>query len=293
MARENKRIDLGGQAVIEGVMVKSKHSVNVSVRVGKKIKSTLTMLEKRDTWRYTTPFVRGVFNLFDMLVFGIKALSWSANQQMEEAEEMSAKEMALVMGISMLFGIGIFVVIPFFITRWITPEYGIVFNIVDGVIRIAFFIAYLALISRMEDVQQLFRYHGAEHMAIACQEENLPLTIHNVRKFPTMHRRCGTAFLVIVLLVSIIIFSLISHPSWLVTLVVRLLLIPVVAGVSYEILKFGSRHHDSGIVRGILYPGILLQKITTKKPTDDQIRVAIHSVKAALKAEAAHGQVDR
>lgn len=281
-----KRVNVGGQAVIEGVMIKSDNNVSVSVRNDKgKIINKTEPLKKFKWQMWKWPFVRGIVNLIEMLRVGLEALSWSANQQIEEEEEFSTKELVFVIGTSLLLGVGFFVVIPFYLTRWITEDYGILFNIIDGVIRIAFFLAYVLGISWMDDIKLLFQYHGAEHMAVNCYENKKKLNVNNVKKFGTLHPRCGTSFVMIVFIVSIFVFSLIAHPNWLVKLLLRILLIPVVAGISYEILKLGDRHRQSILTKIMVWPGIMMQKITTKRPDEKQIEVAIHSLKNALKAE--------
>lgn len=281
-----KRANVGGQAVIEGVMIKSDNHVSVSVRneKGKIINKTEPLKRfKWQMWRW--PFVRGIVNLIEMLRIGLEALSWSANQQIEEEEEFSTKELIFVIGSALLFGLGFFVIIPFYLTKWITEDYGIWFNLLDGIIRIIFFLIYIFLIAMMDDIKLLFKYHGAEHMAVNCYENNEKLKVENVKKYTTLHPRCGTSFVMIVFIVSIFVFSIIVHESWAMKLLLRIMLIPVIAGISYEILKLGDKHRDSIITKIMVWPGVMMQKVTTSRPDDKQIEVAIDSLKRVLKAE--------
>jgi uncharacterized protein YqhQ len=192
-----------------------------------------------------------------------------------------------MLGLTLLFGVGIFFLLPLLIASATTSniDNGFVQHLVEGLVRVAIFIGYLLLISRAEDVQRVFQYHGAEHMTIHALEHGDPLVVSEVRKYPTAHPRCGTEFLVVVIALSIIAFSFIGRQDPLVMIGSRILLIPVIAAVGYEILKWGARHRGNAIVRAIMYPGILVQKITTRQPTDDMIEVAIVSMEQALEAD--------
>lgn len=273
---------IGGQAVIEGVMMKSKNKYAVSVRLENGKIKTLKKRLKRKSRVYTAPFFRGFFVLWDTLVLGIKALNWSANQQLEKKEKITWKELVFTLGLSFLFVILFFIVVPFYLTGLIVAK-GILFNLIDGVLRIGIFLIYLLLISFMKDVKQLFRYHGAEHKAINCLEAGKELTVKNCRKFSTVNPRCGTSFLVIVLIVSIIAFSLIISEHWYIRLGARIVLMPVIAAISYEVLKLSAKFKDNLFVRALNAPGLWIQKITTKEPTNKQIEVALVSLKDVLK----------
>ncbi|OGX06544.1 MAG: hypothetical protein A2Z88_08930 [Omnitrophica WOR_2 bacterium GWA2_47_8] len=300
---EIESLAIGGQAVIEGVMILAPTQYVISVRKpNRSIKTKVTRLKFPHSKVKKLPFIRGSVTLVRMLRLGMKALVWSANQVATKKEEkLSTKEMGATIFFSMLFAVGIFMALPYILTHWIgfrEESKPILFNLVDGIIRIVFFVTYIWAISFMGDIKRMFQYHGAEHMAIHCHEHKKKLTVGNVAKFTTLHPRCGTAFLILVLLVSILVFSVIpSLVNWLfpsfsglnfwlrklVLFLVRILFIPVVAGVSYELLKASDRHKGNVIWRMISAPGLWLQKITTQKPSRDQIEVAIASVKAALR----------
>jgi uncharacterized protein YqhQ len=269
---------IGGQAVIEGVMMKSQQKLAVAVRLpNKKIKTKVEKLRKlRKFWRI--PFIRGFVQLIFILIIGLKALSWSADQQLGKDEKIGALAMALTLLFSIGMAIAFFIIAPFFLTRLVI-EKGFLFNLIDGIIRIAIFIIYILIIARMKDVKNLFKYHGAEHKTVNCYEAKKPLTIKNIKKFSTLHPRCGTAFILIVLIISILIFSLVKG-SWQIHLISRIILIPVIAGISYEILKLSDKFKNSKIMKIITSPGLALQKLTTAEPTGRQIEVALAAFKA-------------
>jgi uncharacterized protein YqhQ len=194
-----------------------------------------------------------------------------------------------MLGITLVAGIGIFFLLPLLVASVTTGgvENDVVQHFVEGLVRVAIFLGYLALISRAPDIHRVFQYHGAEHMTIHALEAGDPLTVDAVRKYPTAHQRCGTEFLVVVILLSIIAFSLVGRQEPVVMVGSRLLLIPVIAAIGYEILKFGARHRDNPLIKVVMYPGILVQMITTKRPDDDMIEVAIVSMQEALVADGA------
>ena len=289
--------------MIEGVMILAPAKYAVSVRKpNKSIKTKITKLKAPNSPFKKLPFIRGSVNLVRMLSIGMKALVWSGNEAATSKEEkLGAKEMAATITFSILLAIGIFVALPYILTHWIglrEESRPLLFNLVDGIIRIVFFILYIWAISFMKDIKRMFQYHGAEHMAIHCHEHKEKLTVQNVAKFTTLHPRCGTAFILLVLLVSIVVFSVIPslvaavYPSFMalgtwirkpILFLLRVLFLPVVAGVSYELLKASDRHKGNILWKMVSAPGLWLQKITTQKPSKDQIEVAIASVKAALK----------
>lgn len=280
-----KCVEIGGQAVIEGVMMRSPDHLVISVRKESgdiKVKKERIRKLKRP---FRAPFIRGIVSLIDSLVMGIKALTWSANQASGEEDELKARDIAFILGVSFAFAILFFVALPLYLTKLITINKGILFNLIDGIIRIAVFIVYVLVISAMKDVKRIFQYHGAEHKAVNCYEKGEKLTIENVRKYPTLHPRCGTAFLVIVLIVSILIFSVIVSEDFWIKLSSRILLIPVVAGISFELLKFAGKHRNNRLIRILNAPGLAVQRITTKEPDKDQIEVAIRALKETLKLE--------
>ncbi len=274
-------MDVGGQAVIEGVMMRNKETYAVAVRLpdGKiKVKK-----EKANNFPkiFNFFFVRGVIGLFYMLYDGVRALIWSGNQSLgTEEEQMTKKEIFGTIALSFVFAIAFFVGLPFFSAKLLKFQ-GFLFDIVDGLIRIILFLGYLTAISFMQDVKTLFRYHGAEHKSIACYEAKQELTVENVKKFSRFHPRCGTSFIFIVLVLSIIIFSLVSGPWW-IKLVGRILLLPVIAGIGYELIKLSGRYSKNSLVKILIAPGLWLQRLTTKEPNDQQIEVGIASLKAVL-----------
>ena len=236
-------------------------------------------------WRWArAPFVRGLVVLYETVVVGTRWLVRSANLQAqeEEGEEISRAAVAFMLGLVLVAGIGVFFLLPLFVATVTTAniEQGLAQHLVEGGVRVALFIGYLALISRAPDIRRVFQYHGAEHMTI-----HEALTTTNVRRHPTAHPRCGTEFLVVLIALSIIAFSLVGRQSLPVMVVSRIVLIPVLAAVGYEVLRWGAKHRANPIVKAIMWPGILVQMITTKRPSDDQIEVAIASMEQALEAD--------
>ena len=277
--------NVGGQAVIEGVMMRNKNSVAVATIKNNKIKTKkieFNSAAKKHKW-LKWPFFRGVAGLIEMLVLGIKALVYSANEVEDEPEEkLSSKEIFFTMLLAILFTIGIFIVLPYFLTGFISKDKGVLFNIIDGILRIAIFLIYIIAISYMKDIKRVFQYHGAEHKAVNCYEHKKKLTVENCSKFTTVHRRCGTTFLIIVMAVSILVFSMIVSDKWYLRLGLRIILIPVITGISYEILKLAAKYKKSVTLNLLTYPGLMLQKLTTREPTKKQIEVAIKALKAVL-----------
>ena len=273
---------IGGQAVVEGVMMISPSKVAIAVR--KPNGGIKTKAEKRLSIFQSVKkvyFLRGIFALIEMLHLGTKALIWSSNESMEKEEQISSTGMALTMVISFIIGIGLFVALPLWVTGFFTRQ-QFLFNLIEGIFRVLIFLAYLLLISQMKDVKRLFEYHGAEHMAVHCHEAKKKLEINNVRRFSTLHPRCGTAFIFLVLIVSILVFSFIWSERWITRFSLRLLLIPVVAGISYELLRLSAKHQDNIFFRSLIKPGLWFQMITTKEPDRKQIEVAIAALQKAI-----------
>ena len=286
----NKKPNVGGQAVIEGVMMRGKTHVavavrqpdgeiNVDVRPVNNIADRYPILKK--------PFLRGVVSLVESLVMGMKALSYSAQVSGEEDEKLDSKDMALTIAVSAGLAILLFIIIPTWSMRFITDftQDHMALNLAEGVLRMAIFLAYIAAISSMRDIQRVFQYHGAEHKTIYTYEAGLPLKVENVRPFSTLHPRCGTNFLMIVMLISMFIFTFLGWPNLVERIASRILLMPVIAGVSYELIRYAGAHTDNPLVRVAITPGLLLQKLTTRQPDDDQIEVAIASLKAVVPPE--------
>jgi len=242
---------------------------------------------RRVSWFWKLPFIRGITNLLDMLVVGMRSLIWSANQNDEEEEEsLTNQHIFWLIATSFLFATLIFVIAPFYLTKLMVPTPGIKFNIVDGLVRVLFFVLYVYTISFLEDVRILYQYHGAEHKAVHCFEAGKKLTLANVKKYTTLHGRCGTAFIGIVLMVSIFVFSFIKADAWYYRLGARFILIPFIASISYELLKLGDRFKKNYLLKLMILPGLWLQKITTREPNNKQILVAIDALKKVLNLEA-------
>jgi uncharacterized protein YqhQ len=281
----------GGQALIEGVLMRGRDAIAVALRHpdGQIVYAT----ERLDAGFHGSgwskwPLIRGLVVLYETLVVGTRWLVRSANvQASEDGVELGKGSIALMLGLTLAAGIGIFFLLPLFIASVTIqgPDHGFLQSLIEGLIRVAIFLGYLVLISRSPDIGRVFQYHGAEHMTIHALEAGDPLDVAAVRKYPTAHQRCGTEFLVVVILLSIIAFSLVGRQEPLVMIASRILLIPVIAAVGYEILRFGARHRKNPIMKVLLYPGLLVQMITTKQPTDDMIEVAIVSMEQALVAD--------
>jgi uncharacterized protein YqhQ len=274
---------VGGQAVIEGVMMQNGKRVAVAVRRENDGKIIVRDLPVRVRGRRLgeLPFIRGLFRLYDMLSLGLRALNLSSRIAFPE-EQLGKGGTVITFMVAIILAIGGFVVLPIYITNSVPVlKVGnpILFNLVEGLIRITFFLLYLVVISRLSDIHRVFRYHGAEHKTVYTYEAGEELTVENARKYTTLHPRCGTAFLMIVLLIAILVFSLAGNPALWLKITTRLLLLPVVAGVSYEVLQFSGRHMDRGWVRFLVKPGLWLQRITTAEPSDDMLEVAIASLR--------------
>ena len=273
---------VGGQAVIEGVMMRGPGYTATAVREPagtfvvqkestKSIADTYPILKK--------PFLRGCVALYESLVIGMKALSFSAKAAGDEEEEMSNSEIAITMVISTVFAIAVFLALPTFIVKFIpgVQDNHVVLNLIEGVIRLVLFLLYIWGIGLTKDIQRVFQYHGAEHKTIHTYELDLPLTVENVRQQSRLHARCGTNFLLIVMVVSIFVFAFLGWPNLLERILSRVLLMPVVAGIAYEVIRLAGRSEHS-FVKAIIKPGLVLQYMTTREPEDDQIEVAIRAL---------------
>jgi uncharacterized protein YqhQ len=240
-------------------------------------------------WRLAkAPLVRGLIVLYETLIVGTRWLVRSANIQASgEGVELGRGSVAVLLLVTLVAGIGVFFLLPLFIASATTASISEAWvqHLAEGLIRVGIFLGYLVLVSRAPDVRRVFMYHGAEHMTIHALEAGDPLTTEKVRRYPTAHPRCGTEFLVVVIALSIIAFSLLGRQNLAFMIGGRIVLIPVIAAVGYELLRFGARHRSNPIVKAIMWPGILVQMITTKRPTDDQIEVAIVSMEQALAAD--------
>ena len=294
-----KSSNIGGQAVLEGIMMKNKTRYAVAVRKpDQQIEVCVKEYKGIIPWQgvYKVPFIRGIFNFIDSLVLGMKTLTYSASFFEEEEGEVLTEQEAqkqekqekIMMGFTVAFSIvaavGIFMVLPYFLSDLLKNYISSrgVLTALEGVIRMVVFLLYIGLISRMKDIQRTFMYHGAEHKCINCVEHGLPLTVENVMASSRQHKRCGTSFLFLVMLVSIFLhFIFVLVPVYWVRLFGRLLMVPVVAGISFEIIQWAGRS-DSKIADFFSKPGLAMQKLTTKEPTADMAEVAIKAVEAVF-----------
>ena len=286
---------VGGQALIEGVMMRNKEKIAMAVRKGKKI-IIKTETIKRNIW-FKIPIIRGFLIFLEITITGLKALTWSANIQEENKEEqISNFSILLMILLSFIVVVIFFILLPYLLTYLLGFKESVkpfLFNLIDGIIKIIIFVGYLLIISRSKEVYKLFQYHGAEHKTIACYESNKNLSVSNIKKFSKEHPRCGTSFIIITLVISIILFALIPTilnyffpiiktlsllKQKLIFFPVRLLIIPLIMGLSYEALKSSSQL-KSNIMKPLTFPGLLMQKITTKEPNNKMIEVAVKALK--------------
>ena len=289
---------IGGQAVMEGIMMRNKDRYAVAVRTpDKNIELHVASCEQSESWTRKVPFIRGVFNFVDSLTLGMETLTYSASFYDEDEEEtgfdrfmgklFGAKAEKAMMGITMIISIviavAIFMVLPYFVASFLEKYLSnpSLIAIVEGLLRVIIFVVYVLLISLMKDIRRVFMYHGAEHKCINCIESGKPLTVRNIMKSSRFHRRCGTSFLLIVMVVSIICFFFVRVDNMALRLILRIALVPVIAGISYEILRLAGRF-DNWFIRLISAPGMWLQRITTKEPDKDMVEVAIKAVEAVF-----------
>lgn len=299
-----EKINIGGQAVLEGVMMRAPRAMAIAVRrpSGEIVVKREQMPPLAERFPLVKlPLLRGAVALATSLVIGIKALNFSANEALVEEEqegqeakkeELSSWALAGTMVVAFGFGIALFFVLPLYLTKLLVPVIGdnnIVFNLVDGLIRVAVFLLYIWSIAKMKDIERVFQYHGAEHKTIYAFEEGAELTLEKVKGFSRLHPRCGTSFLLIVMLVSIAVFSLIPKAwpfVW--KALSRVVLLPLIAGISYEFLKWSAKNDQHPLVKLVITPGLALQRLTTREPDDDQLEVAIRSVQEALDENAGY-----
>ncbi|MCH7624790.1 MAG: DUF1385 domain-containing protein [Chloroflexi bacterium] len=280
----------GGQAVIEGVMIRGRTNVSVAVR---RPDGTIALQSRRLSPLFTgrlrqVPLVRGVIALIETLILGMRALSYSANVGIEEeGKEIGKVSMVTMTLVSLLFAIGLFFLVPVFASRGLEGALGSSYatNIAEGLIRLVIFLAYILLIGRMSDIRRVFMYHGAEHMTVHAQERGEVLSLESVRKYSTAHPRCGTAFLLVVMVVAIIVFVVVGRePLWWL-IASRIVLMPFIAAVSYELIRLSGRHSGNPLVGLISGPSLALQALTTREPEDDQIEIAITAMRRTLEVD--------
>ncbi len=297
----SEKLSIGGQAVLEGVMMRSPHAFTVAVRKGGKPGAEIALL--RETIRpigeryplLKKAVLRGSVALFEALWLGVRALNFSANESIEsddgKKEEIGPLAMAGTMVVALAFALGLFLALPLLLTHLLGTQYStfkgnVLFNLTDGAIRVGLFLGYVSGISFMKDIRRVFEYHGAEHKVIGAFEAGEPLTVENARKYTCIHPRCGTSFLMVVMVLSIMLFSMIpgSWPLW-AKAVSRIVLMPLIAGLSYEFIKYSAKKRGSKVIEALILPGLLLQRLTTREPSDDQLEVAIKAMDEALAME--------
>ncbi len=289
-----RRAQVGGQAVIEGVMMRGVDNWSLAVRrpdetIGVHDFALVSWMKRYPILK--TPVIRGVVALVESLVIGVKALTMSANESLGVAEEESPalgkKEIGFTLVIAVAFAVGLFFLAPLFLTglfrHWLGTGWG--FWVIEGCVRVGIFLAYIAVISQFRDLRRVFEYHGAEHMSIHALEHGEVLIPENVEKYKTLHLRCGTSFLLIVMVVSIFVFAIVKWPAWYYLILSRIVLVPLIAGISYEIIKFAGRHENSAVVRVLMAPGLALQWMTTKPPDRGQVEVAIAALDRIIELE--------
>jgi uncharacterized protein YqhQ len=282
----------GGQAVLEGVMMRGRDRASVVVRAKDGRLVTHTELLSGGIYRSRlarVPLVRGLVMLWEMLVLGTRMMLFSANVQARGEIEADIPKplVATMLTVSLVFAVGVFFVLPLLLARaggrvW---RGSLAANLAEGLVRLVLFVGYLALIGQLGQMRRVFQYHGAEHKTINAYESGAELTPASVRRFSTIHVRCGTAFLLWVVVISIFVFSLLGHPALLVGIGARIVLVPLIAACGYEVLRLGARFYHVGPVRAILQPGLWLQRLTTREPSDDQLEVAIAALRPVLEAD--------
>jgi len=287
------RTSYGGQAVIEGVMMRGKKNMAVAVRRSPEeiILKTESVNSVMDRFRLLKlPFIRGFVALIESLISGIKTLTFSANQVVEgdgEGETITPLEMGLSVAFALVAGTALFFLLPVglaYLLEAYVPGYFLQ-NLIEGIFRILIFLLYVVAISVMKDIQRVFQYHGAEHKTIHAYEAGQELTVENIQPYSTLHPRCGTSFLLFVMVISILVFSLIQETDLTTRFLSRVLLLPVVAGVSYEFLKITGKYQHLAVFRFFSIPGLWLQKLTTREPDERQIEVAVCALQKVLEAE--------
>ena len=281
----------GGQAVIEGVMIRGQRNIAIAVR---RPDGSIALKRQPLTPIFTgrlrrIPLARGVIAMAETLTLGMRALSYSANVAAEaEGEEISARSMAGMMAVSLTIAIGLFFLVPVLASDRLEGLLGssLMANIAEGAIRLGLFLGYILLIGRMNDIRRVFMYHGAEHMTVHAQERGDPLNIAHIRRYPTAHPRCGTAFLLVVMVVAILAFIFVGREPFWWLIASRIVLVPLIAAVSYEVIRFSGRHAANPLVALITAPSLVLQSLTTRQPDDDQIEIAIAAMQQAQAADA-------
>lgn len=284
---KNDNCNYGGQAIIEGVMMRSPFKYAIAVRKPDKeiILKTGKLRSLSNRIKFLKwPIFRGIINLIESLTLGLKALTYSAEQATGEEDKISNVEMFFTILIAFVLFILIFIALPTTIARYLDKYLSslILYNLFEGTLRIGIFLFYLYFISKIKDIKRVFEYHGAEHKVIYTYEAGEELKVDNVKKYSTLHPRCGTSFIFIVLIISILVFSLLGKQTLLLRITYRVIIIPLIAGLSYEILKLSAKNMDKIFIKWVVMPGLWFQKLTTKEPDEAQIEVAIKALKGVL-----------
>lgn len=299
LAGAQKRL-VGGQAVLEGVMMRGVDNWSLAVRkpdgeIWLESWPLVSMMKKHRFYRL--PVVRGVVALVESLVIGVRAIQMSANLQLaglesdgDEAgvgQELSKKELAGTLVVALVLAVALFFLAPLFLTGLFSDYLGegFAFWVVEGIVRVVIFIGYLLVVTRIPDLRRVFEYHGAEHMSIHALEHDDPLDPAHVSKYTTLHVRCGTSFLLVVMVVSIMVFAAVGRPDWYWLVLSRVVLIPLIAGISYEFIRLAGRYEKNRVVRAIMLPGLMLQWLTTKRPDESQVEVAIAALERIVELE--------
>ena len=283
--KEEQSLAFGGQALIEGIMIRSQTHMVICIRQTEE--RILTHVEElkpvtRRHWVLRLPLVRGIVALFETMYLGVKGIYFSANAVLEEEqEELTWREWAIVAVLTIGLS-SIFIVVPFLLTSLLHLT-GVVFNLVEAAVRLSLFLAYIALVSRWKEFRRVLQYHGAEHKAINAYEAGVDLEVANVKRFSRLHRRCGTSFIFFVVIVSILLFAMVPRDGFLLRLSYRFLLIPLIGAVSYELLRYSGKHGDSAVVKILTAPGLAFQRLTTREPEDPMIEVAIRAVQEVIR----------
>lgn len=292
------KFNYGGQAVIEGVMMRGQYHSAVAVR---KTDQSITVLqEDLKPWSdrfpiLKKPILRGAVALVESMIMGLRSLNYSASQFGEEEEQLTTKELVLTMGFALVLTVALFIVLPAFLLRFVQSYItsNIVVNLVEGVIKVSIFVIYIVAISWMDDIKRVFAYHGAEHKTINCYEAGEELTADNVAKHSRVHARCGTNFLLIVLFTSVFVFSFFGRPPFLQRILIHLAIMPIVAGLSYELIRKAGQKDCHPIFKWAAKPGMLLQNLTTTEPDQQMIEVAIKALETVLDKDAIHPEAKK
>ena len=282
----------GGQAVIEGVMIRGQKNMVTVIRKtdGEMVIDKQPLSTLYTGWMRSAPLLRGIIVLIESLVFGIKTLTYSANVALEEEagknnEKVGGWWMWVALAFSMVFAVALFFLTPLFLTNLLHIKSSLLFTFIEGIIRITMFLIYIWLVSLMPDIRRVFAYHGAEHKAVNGFEAGVTLEPESIRKFSKAHVRCGGSFLFVVMIIAILVFSLVGKQALWIMVLSRIVLVPVIAALGYEFIHFGANHTDNIIIKILLAPGLWLQALTTREPDDEQLKVGIMAMKTAVEAD--------